>query len=121
MKAIFGWIKGHPTQAVAIATIVLGWFSFILPPAVIGGIGSIIGILLGVGVHSMVTPVATAAEKITEAATTAATEVTKQLSSDTVGAVNNVTKAGESVINNVVDGVLGKIQFPGRVPYRSNT
>lgn len=109
MKSLWKWCKEHPTQATAIAVIVLGWFSFILPAAVIGGLGSIIGIILGVGVHSIVTPVTTAATQITEAATTAATEVTKQLDQTTVGVTGNITKAGTDIVNNVVDQTLGNI------------
>lgn len=109
MKGVWKWCKGNPTQATAIAVIVLGWFSFILPAAVIGGVGSILGIILGVGVHSIVTPVTTATAQITEAATQAATTVALGLSKDTVGAVDNVTKVGESVVNNAIDQTLGNI------------
>jgi len=109
VKAIWRWCKEHPTQAVAIVTIVLGWFFFIIPPAVLGGLATIVGIILGVGVHSIVTPVTTATAQITEAATTAATEVTKQLDSTVVGVSWNITKAGTEIVNNVVDQTLGKI------------
>lgn len=109
MKSIWKWCIGHPTQATAIAVIVLGWFSFILPPAIIGGLGSIIGILLGVGVHSIVTPVADATAKTVEAATQAATEVAKQLTDTTVGSTGYITKAATEIVNNVVDKTVGNI------------
>lgn len=95
-------------------------------PALIGSLlsvaGSILGIfihnpelvaaLLGVaavflGVRQVVTPVTTMVEKVTTAATDAATEVVKTLDSTTVGVTGNITKAGESVINNTVDKVVG--------------
>ena len=109
MKSLWNWCKEHPTQAVAIVTIVLGWFSFIIPPAVLGGLATIVGIVLGVGVHSIVTPVTTAATQITEAATTAATETVKQLDQATVGVTGNITKAGTDVINNVVNQTVGNL------------
>lgn len=106
MKAILGWAKANPTQATAIGVIVLGWFSFILPAAVIGGIGSILGIILGIGVHNAVVPVTTAATQITEAATTAATETAKALSTATVGAVGEVTGTAQAVVHDVLASVL---------------
>lgn len=65
--------------------------------------------MLGGPIHNALTPVTTAAAQITEAATTAATEVVKSLDQTTVGVTGNITKAGESIVNNVVDQTLGNI------------
>lgn len=112
LGGILGWAKDHPTQASAIGVIILGWFSFILPAAIIGGLGSILGITLGTLVHNAVTPVTTAAANITEAATAAATETAKALGQTTVGTVGEVGATAQAVVEDVlrtvVPPILGK-------------
>jgi hypothetical protein len=98
-------IKKEPALASAVVTLlgaVLG--VFIRNPAMVAALVTAAGFFLGV--RQVVMPVTTAAENITKAATQAATETAKNLGADTVGAVGNVTKAGESIVNNTVNGVV---------------
>jgi hypothetical protein len=109
MKRIMKWVMDNPSRSMALFVLVMGAIAPIVPVAIITMLSGIASILLGVGVHSVVTPVAKAAEKITIAATEAATEVVKSLDSTIVGASGNVTKAGTEVINNTVDRVVGDL------------
>lgn len=101
-------IKDEPALVGAFLTLVGAVLGvFIHNPALVAALITSAGFFLGV--RQVVTPVTTAAAKITDAATTAATEVVKSLDETTIGAVNEVGTVAQNVINNAVDKTVGQI------------
>lgn len=101
-------IKKEPALVSAAITLlgaVLG--VFIHNPALVAALLTSAGFFLGV--RQVVTPITTAAENITKAATDSATLVATELGKDTVGIVGNVTKAGEDIVNNAVNQTVGNL------------
>lgn len=102
------FLKDHPTfggAALSLLGAVLG--IFIHNPELVA---SLVGIAaLFVGLHQVVTPVTTAAAKITDAATQAATQVAADLDQTIAGGIGEVTDAGQSIVNNAIDKTIGNI------------
>jgi hypothetical protein len=101
-------IKKEPALVSAFVTLlgaVLG--VFIKNPAMVAALVTAAGFFLGV--RQVVTPVTTAAENITKAATQAATDTVKALNPDIVGTTGHITKAATDIVNNTVDNVVGGI------------
>lgn len=98
MSAVLAWAKTNPTRVAAIAVIVIGWLAIAhVPGLIVGGLGSIVGILTGTAVYAAVTPVAKAADAIKATAIHAAEQVAEQLTPETVGAAGALTTTATSV------------------------
>lgn len=109
MNAIIRWAKGHPTQAVALLALAVTTAIPFLPTALGLFLGGALSIIIGKPLHEIVTPVATAAENVTRAATEAAVQVARDLDETVVGTTGTVTVAAEHVVDKVIDGVVGRV------------
>lgn len=98
MNVVLAWAKRNPTRVAAIAIIVIGWLAIAhVPGVIVGGLGSIVGILTGTAVYNAVTPVANLVEATKAAASKAATAVAQGLTEETAGAVGEVTDTATTV------------------------
>lgn len=102
-------ITKNPVRTMAVVTALLAAAAPYLPAALIAGLTGVLAAVLGVGVHSVVTPVTTMVENVTTAATDAATKTVEQLGSTTVGVVGKVTDTAKDVILTTVDDVVSKL------------
>lgn len=114
MKNVAVWCRQNPVRALAVVSAVLGAATPLLPAGVTTAALAVVAAVLGVGVHAAVTPVSTAAAQITQAAVGAATGVAANLSGDTAGTGGVITGAGQAVVNDVVETVVGALPL-GRV------
>lgn len=96
MAPVLGWVLGNRARTAAIAAIAIGWLPLVgVPDAVVGGLGSILAILIaGPGVHDAVTPVATVVTTVREATKEAADTVARGLDVESVGEAGVATGAG---------------------------
>jgi uncharacterized protein YqgC (DUF456 family) len=100
------WLRSQPALAGAIASligVVIG--IFVDNPQLAVALGGVF--LAFVGVRQVVTPVTTAATKITEAATQAATKTVEQLDETVVGTTGEVTDAARDIVTSTVREVVG--------------
>jgi len=107
-----GFLKRYPAlTAAGISALgaVLG--VFIKNPDLVGALLAVAGTF--VGLHTLVTPVTTAATNITTAATQAATEtataVVKSLDETVVGTVGVITPAAQQIVQSTVKEVVGAL------------
>lgn len=101
-------LKREPLLISAFLTllgVVLG--IYLKNPELVAALVGVVAAMLGI--RQTVTPVG----KVPEIATEVATKTVEQLSSHTVGKVGEITDGAKEVI----DQTVGKILFPGRVPY----
>lgn len=102
-------ITKNPVRTMAVITALLAAAAPYLPATLIAGLTGVLAAVLGVGVHSVVTPVTTMVENVTTAATNAATQTVEALGKTTVGTVGEVTDAAKDIILTTVDKVVGGI------------
>lgn len=75
----------------AIAVIVLGWLALVgIPSAIVGGLGTILGLILGVPVYNAVAPIAHVVEAVQSVAKSAAVDTAEKLGANTVGNVGEL-------------------------------
>lgn len=99
LKVVIAWVKGNPTRTAAIAVVILGWLASAgVPDTVVGGLGTILSVLLGTALHGAVMPLATAEAQVEVAAGAAAQEVAEQLTDVAAGVVGEVTPAAAEVV-----------------------
>lgn len=92
MKSVIAWCKGNPTRVAAIATVLLSWAAVVgVPDTVVGGLGTILAIIIGGPIYNAVTPVATAVKTARSAALDAAAQVASRLDPETAGAIGTIT------------------------------
>ena len=124
MKAVQSWVVNNPTRVAAIAMILIGWLALIsVPPMVIGGLGTIVGILTGSVVWGAVTPIHKVVKAVESAATEAAAQAVAQLDEVGIGAVGVLTESGKAAVADAtaetVVGVLADIGIKrGPPPHR---
>lgn len=107
---VLAWVGHNPARVAAIATVVLSWLATAgVPAAVVGGLGTILAAGLGVGLHSVVTPVTTLVSAVNDAATGAAAAVATGLGEATAGAVGDLTLAGTTVAATAATDVAGAV------------
>lgn len=91
---------------------------FIKNPDLVAALLAVAGTF--VGLHAVVTPVATAATQTVQAATTAATQVVQSLDQSVVGTVGELTAPAAAIVQSTVKDVVGalgiKVDVPGTVP-----
>lgn len=110
LKALLAWIGHNPARVAAIATVVLSWLASAgVPATIVGGLGTILAAGLGVGLHSVVTPVTTLVSAVNDAATQSAAAVAQGLGGDAAGAVGTLTAAGTKVATTAASDVAGAV------------
>lgn len=110
MSPILRWAARNPVRALAACSAVLTALAPFIPQAATTAVLGVLSAALGVGVHSVVTPAAKAAENAAQAAVSAATEVARQLDGTTAGLEGAVTVAAEQVVDHAVGAALDAIK-----------
>jgi hypothetical protein len=106
MNKFLGWAARYPVRAMAAAQAVLAALTPVLPAGVTTAVLGVMAAALGIGVHQVVTPVATATEVAARAAAVAAELVARNLGPDTAGPEGTVSMAAGRVVDNAVAAVL---------------
>lgn len=110
MNTVWAWVRTNPTRVMAVATVVLGWLALAhVPSTVIGGVGTILGVILGGPVYNAVAPVARVVEAVHTAAATAADLAAHALDPATVGVAGEVTEAATATVAGVATDVAGEV------------
>lgn len=103
-----GFLKRYPAlAAAAVSALGAGLGVFIKNPDLVAALLAVAGTF--VGLHTLVTPVATAATNIVTAATQAATQVTQSLDQSVVGTVGEITTPAAQIITSTVHDVTGAL------------
>lgn len=111
MSGLLAWVKGNPTRVAAIATVLLGWAAAAgVPDLVVGGLGTILAVIVGGPVYNAVAPVAKVVETTRTAALDAAAQVASRLDAQSAGPIGTITDHGvqlaDTAANSAADAAL---------------
>jgi len=110
MNMIVNWIKGNPTRVAAIVMILISWLAMIdVPAEIIGGLGTIVGIITGSVVWGQVNTIDKTIKAVEEAATSAATEALKRIDEGGIGAVGKLTESGTAAVTNAANEAVDQV------------
>lgn len=102
------FLKRQPALAAAIASLITAAVGLIIKNETLAA--SLAGVALTfLGLRQVVTPVTTAVENVTRAATDAAVAVARDLDDTVAGTAGTVTGAAERIVDNVVTQTVGNI------------
>lgn len=119
LAPVAAWVRGNPTRAVAIAGVIVGWFSLVgVHDAITGGLITILMLILGGPVYAAVAPIAHVVDTTRRAAVDAAQDTAQRLTDETVGGVGELTATAVDIATDsaeqAADGALSALGIPRR-------